>query len=536
MDRMDFTPPVPGHVEKESDAVLEGESTVLRNVLLAAPVGLLHADRTRPIRQQKACQHEPFALGIGGTLVGQSNTRASRKSSGKTTVTSLRSELPMRAFARVSGAIILATAILPATFTAQEIAFTNARIVDPARRTITNGSIIVRDGRIIEVTQTMQGGFAGTRVDLGGRFVIPGLVDMHTHSIGNVAPGIAPQFAGSEVVSRWYLYAGVMAFVDLFNAEDYILGLRDQRRRDGGVGAEIFASGPCLTATDGHCSEYGVPTRIVNNPEEARREIDALAPKRPDVVKIVYDNARYRANARPTVDRITLEAVIANAKRHGLKTVVHVGTWDDVRDAVMAGAAAVTHTPNSAPVPADLAALMVQRGTAHIPTLAVHGDLSRIVEDRSFLDDPLLVAITSEGLRNGYRTLSDTAPALRGFLEWQRSGARMVSASVGTLASAGVVMLTGTDAGNPGVFQGYSVHRELELLVGAGLAPWDALRAATTNAAAFLDRRWGLGQDDEATFVVLEASPIDDIRNTRRIHSVVQRGTVVDRATLLSNR
>lgn len=442
----------------------------------------------------------------------------------------------MQALARRVSAILLASAILPATFAAQETAFTNARIVDPARRTIVDASIIVRDGRIVEITQNVPADFAGTRVDLRGRFVIPGLIDMHTHSIGNMAPGIAPQFAGSEVVSRWYLYAGVIAFLDLFNAEDYILGLRDERRRDGGVGAEIFASGPCLTATDGHCSEYGVPTRIVNNPDDAQREIDALAAKRPDVVKIVYDNARYRANTRPTVDRATLTAVIASAKRHGLKTIVHVGTWDDVRDAVLAGAAAVTHTPNTAPVPADLAALMVERGTAHIPTLAVHGDLSRIVADRSFLDDPLLTAVTSEGLRNGYRMLSDTAPALRGFLEWQRSGARLVSASVGSLASAGVMMLTGTDAGNPGVFQGYSMHRELELLVEAGLPPWDALRAATTNPAAFLDRPWGVGAGDEATFVVLEASPIEDIRNTRRIHSVVQRGTVIDRTALLSNR
>jgi imidazolonepropionase-like amidohydrolase len=384
--------------------------------------------------------------------------------------------------------------------------------------------------------ETVPSDFGGTRIDLGGRFVIPGLVDMHTHSIGNFAPGIAPQFAGADVVSRWYLYAGVTAFLDLFNAEDYILGLRDQRRSEGGVGAEIFASGPCLTATNGHCSEYGVPTRIVDTPEDARREIDGLAPRRPDVIKIVYDNARYGANSRPTVDRATLEAVITNAKRHGLKTIVHVGTWDDVRDAVMAGAAAVTHTPQSSPVPPDLPGLMAERGVAHIPTLAVHGDLSRIVADPSLVDDPLLVAITTAALRNGYRSLSDTSSSLRGFLAWQRSGIDRISASVAAIAQAGVVILTGTDAGNPGVFQGYSVHRELQLLVESGLPAWDALRAATTHAAGFLDRNWGLGRDDEATFVVLDASPIEDIRNTRRIHSIVQRGVVVDRNALVSAR
>ncbi len=103
---------------------------------------------------------------------------------------------------------------------------------------------------------------------------------------------------------------------------------------------------------------------------------------------------------------------------------------------------------------------------------------------------------------------------------------------VRALAAAGVTMLTGTDGGNLGVFQGFSVHREMELLVEAGLSEWDALRAATTNAATFLDQPWGLGPGNEATFVVLDESPIDDIRNTRLIHAVVQRGTVVNREAL----
>ena len=93
-------------------------------------------------------------------------------------------------------------------------------------------------------------------------------------------------------------------------------------------------------------------------------------------------------------------------------------------------------------------------------------------------------------------------------------------------------MLTGTDAGNLGVFQGYSVHRELELFVDAGLSEWEALRAATTNAAAFLGERWGVAPGDEATFVILDGSPIEDISNTQRIHAVVQRGVVVNREEL----
>jgi len=105
---------------------------------------------------------------------------------------------------------------------------------------------------------------------------------------------------------------------------------------------------------------------------------------------------------------------------------------------------------------------------------------------------------------------------------------------VRTLADAGVPMLAGTDGGNMGVFQGYSVHRELELLVAAGLSEWSALRSATTNAARFLGRRWGVAPGDEATLLILEASPIESIANTKRVHAVIQGGIVVDRESLLN--
>ena len=90
-------------------------------------------------------------------------------------------------------------------------------------------------------------------------------------------------------------------------------------------------------------------------------------------------------------------------------------------------------------------------------------------------------------------------------------------------------MVTGTDGGNPAVFQGYSVHRELRLLVEAALSPWDALAATTINAGRLLGRRWGMDVGDEGTLVILDASPLDDIRNTERIHSVILRGMTVDR-------
>jgi len=338
------------------------------------------------------------------------------------------------------------------------------------------------------------------------------------------------QTLGTPRAAKFMLYAGVVGFLDLFSPEDLIFGLRNRQREGNGVpGADIFAAGPCLTATAGHCSEYGVPTRIIDTPEDARREIGELAQKHPDVVKIVFQ----REGRMPTIDVPTLQAALRAAADQGLKTVIHVGRWEDSLEAVLAGASALTHTPEEAVVPDDLVALMVERGTALIPTLAVHGDIAWWFDDPTRLDNPLLQAVTSEALRKGFTG----EPPEGGIARWVESARDLEAnrfASVKKLHDAGVTILTGTDAGNPGTFLGYSVHRELALLVDAGLSPLEALAASTSAAGTFLGRSWGLSDGDEGSVLVLRASPLEDIRNSEAIESVIQRGVVVDRAALLN--
>lgn len=261
-----------------------------------------------------------------------------------------------------------------------------------------------------------------------------------------------------------------------------------------------------------------------------------LAIDGPDVVKVVYDHRSYSGRSLPTIDLPTLTAVLETAREHGLKTVVHVGTWQDVREAALAGADAVTHTPGPDPPPPDLAEILLREGTFHIPTLAVQGDFARMVDDPGLLDDPLLVETVPAALLDIYRGGGGWDTRIERWLALQRTLMEPNLEAVAALAAAGVPMLAGTDGGNLGVFQGYSVHRELDLLAGAGLSPWAALRAATTDAARFLDRRWGVEPGDEATLLVLDASPVEAVANTRRVHAVIRAGVVVDRDALRSWR
>lgn len=430
--------------------------------------------------------------------------------------------------------LLIAQPISPDT-TDRPLLLKNARIVDPSAQIVREGALLIRGERIAEVREAAPADFAGRTLDLEGQWVIPGLHDMHVHSYGNMGPNNqAMQFLQTSGTARRMLYAGVTDFLDLAAPEDYILNLRDKQRNGDGVpGADIFAAGPIFTAPNGHGTEYGAPNmaRTVTNPEDARQQVAKVAQQSPDAIKLVYnpENERF-----PSIDRATMEAIIAEAQDHDLKTIAHIETWDAALATVEAGVSAITHAA-PAPVPDALVAAMQQRGTVWIPTLAVHTELAHIARHPASMQDSLLTAVASSDLISAYRDTSAFADWATRWMQEQRRTRDAIFQAVATLHEAGIPILTGTDAGNPGLFQGYSLHRELVLLTEAGLSPWDVLRATTTRAGDFLGRSIGVQPGDLANLVVLEASPIEDIRHTQRIRRVIHHGQVIDRDALLQD-
>ena len=407
----------------------------------------------------------------------------------------------------------------------------NANLVDPAAREVRRSNLLIRDGRIASAPAKPPADFTGRTLDLGGKWVIPGLIDLHAHTYGNVDTSGTPiDRPNTPGVALRMLYAGVTAFLDLFGNEDELFTWRQQQRQGVFGGADLFASLTCLTATGAHGTEYGPKPRITDSPEQARQAVESLKAKRPDVIKIIYD----LGSGLRSMDKPTQLAAVSAARQNGIKTVVHVSAWQGVRDAVEAGATAVTHVPGG-PIPEDLARLMAARTVASIPTLAVQTDFRHFVLEPGVLDNPMARALTTAAVIGAYRSPETVARA-----ESQRQQREAFEASsfksVKAMADAGVRILAGTDSGSVGTLQGYSLHRELIQMVAVGLTPWQAIAAATTDAAAFLGRNYGVKPGSEATLVVLEGSPIDDIRNTQRIAYVIHHGAVVDREALRASK
>lgn len=408
-----------------------------------------------------------------------------------------------------------------------ELLLANVNIVDIVQNSIRHGSILIKQGKVIAEFNRIPKTYNGKIIDLDNRWIIPGLIDLHVHAFGNRAPNSPNDNPGIERISQRALFAGVTGFLDLFGDEDTLIKARSRQRNGKYFGADIYASLSCLTAPNGHCTEYGIKTRTMENEEQAQLVVNDLATLGPDVVKIVYQPS----DDQPSISKQTFRAAVEASAKHNIRTVVHIKTWQDIRDAIEVGANAVTHVPKGI-IPDDIPKLMAQSGIAIIPTLTVETDLTDFVFTPSVLKSRLAIAMTTQGIIQGYsndKTLEKWSDREE---KWRSADAEKMM-SVQKKHKYGVKILVGTDSGNWGTIQGFSVHRELYKLTQAGLNAWQALAAATTEAGKFLGINYGFTEGSQASFVVLDASPIENILNTQKIHMVIHHGVVVNQDELL---
>jgi imidazolonepropionase-like amidohydrolase len=402
---------------------------------------------------------------------------------------------------------------------------------------VPGAAILIVDGRIRAAgpAASIKAPPGAEVIDLTGKFIMPGIINLHGH-LGNVQ-GLAqdPKFYTRENVEnnlKTYASYGVTSVLSMGTDKPLIFELRAEQRRGRPRMARVFTAGRGFTGAGGYPTSVpgmnGVPFEVSSEAGVAK-DITELAAKHPDVVKIWVDDHLGREKKIPLN---LAQAIVADAHKSGLKVAAHVFYLSDAKTLAGSGLDALAHSVRDRPVDDELIRAMKAHNTYQIPTLAREASTFVFGRPAPFLKDAFFTRSVSPEV---LRTLASKAyqdkiaedpdyPKYPGFLETAKRNLKR-------LADAGIRYGFGTDTGPPARFQGYFEHWEMQLMVEAGLTPMQVITAASKTSAEFLGVSQDLGTlapGRWADLMVLNQDPLSDIRQTRTIHSVYIAGNRVN--------
>ena len=428
---------------------------------------------------------------------------------------------------RVVGAAFMLSLCGGGSLVAQErstVVFVNANVLPMDRDTLLTGqTVVIRDGIIQQVGPSRQVRIpaGATRIEAGGKFLMPGLADLHVHMVG-------PREVKAELL-KMYAVAGVTTIMNLRGTPDD-LALRSDIRAGKVFGPDMYTVGRYVNAP------------FFNTPDSVEQEVVAQKRAGYDFIKMHGELSR-TAYAR-------LNAV---GRREGIRIIGHAPRTLGI-DVVFAerqyalvhaeeflydttGSSRDVDLPKFEPRIPEFTRKTAAAGTWIMPNLTAYKIIGLMAKDLpTVLARPEMKYLPS-AVSWGWQP--NTNPYTQRFGPEKAPGILARHALLQKLTrsfdAAGVKLLIGTDGLNVGVVPGFSAHDELQELVEAGLTPYRALRAGTANASAFLGASPCIGQvraSCAADLMLLDANPLRSIGNTRKIAGVMLRGRWVPRAEL----
>lgn len=427
----------------------------------------------------------------------------------------------------------------PATVSAAEpTVITNVSVFEPSTGRVTGPhDVLLKDGRIeaLRAPGAVPAGYAAR--DGAGQTLVPGLIDVHVHlASGTALPGPLALPETKHHLGALAL-AGVTTVLDTGGPIDELKGLGDQTRSGAAAGPEVLYAGPPLTAPEGHPiaifkavlpgflsdfveSHMALP---IASPADAEAAVAGVVDGGAHVIKVMLDDIPVEG---PELDDATLAAIVAAATARGLPVVAHVGTDDDARRAAEAGVSGLVHLPYRDAVTPSTAQLLGSKGIPVATTLVVWTRLTELLSQTAPLtplEDRLAPQRNKDAL---LRDLPDLQPTdlpepLHEWFEAVQGGQPLLAQNVRTIRAAGVSILAGSDSANVGNYPGAALHRELDLLVEAGVPAREVLRAATATNADFLgigDRVGAVRAGYEADLLLVRGDPTADLA---ALHDIV---------------
>jgi imidazolonepropionase-like amidohydrolase len=393
---------------------------------------------------------------------------------------------------------------------AAAVLFRDVRVFDGAQ-VLARTSVLVVGAHVAKVGGEIAAPAGARIVDGAGKTLLPGLIDAHVH-------------AYDDALVR-ALQFGVTTELDMFTSASFAAQARREQRDGAADGrADLLSASTLITAPSGHGTEY-IPIDTLGPDGDPQAFVDARVAEGADYIKVIYADSMGPSHPAPTLTRAQMAAVIKAAHARSKKVIVHAGSYREALECLQAGADGLAHVLGDHPANNDLLAALRKNNAFVIATLAVREAVSGFTGGAALARDPrlapFLLAIEKGQLATRFPTSGQPRPEMMA----------RAKASVATLWRAGVPVLAGTDAPNPGTTHGASLHRELELLVEAGL-PTSAVLAAATSLPAHLfglADRGRIAAGARADLLLVVGDPTSDITATRSIEGVWKAGKEVTR-------
>jgi imidazolonepropionase-like amidohydrolase len=366
---------------------------------------------------------------------------------------------------------------------------------------IRNRSVTIEDGMIRELHPA--------NGPSSGLTLLPGLIDAHVH-------------IGGEESLEQAAALGVTTVLDMWGDPKTLVPLkRSMERGEHPSAADFRTAGIGATVPGGHPTEFGVPMPTLGPRENVQTFVDARLAEGSDYLKIIYEHQL------PTLSEAQLQALVAAAHKRGKMAVAHEGVQSEGLAEMKAGVDGVEHIFADTPISPEFIALAKTTQMVFTPTLAVVSAASgKSFGEELAADDRFAPYISKWGLEN-LRAKFPAKTIEHNHYEYAQGAVR-------ALHAAGLPILAGTDAPNPGTGYGASLHEELLLLTQCGLSPTEALRAATSEPArqfGLVDRgRIEVGR--RADLLLVRGDPTTDILKTHDIIKVWKAGVRIDREAI----
>jgi imidazolonepropionase-like amidohydrolase len=435
---------------------------------------------------------------------------------------------------RIRNSVLTCLLLLFATSLVAEVkVLKNFTLIDgTGHDPVAHAAMIVDNGRIVWVGPAAQlkATPSAQVVDLQGKYVMPGIIDLHVHLGATIGLDQNEKFFTPENVEKdlkTYASYGVTTVLSMGTDKDSIFKIRDQQRAGRPGETRVYTDGQGFVFKGGYGGLEGV-NQGVATVAEVEPAVAAQAAKHVDFIKLWMDD---HLGTKKKMPYDIAQAIIEDSHRDHLRVVAHIFYLQDARQLVDYGVDGLAHSVRDKPVDQAFVADMKKHGTWQMAaTLSREGSMFVYGQTPSFANDPfftrsvsanVLAQLKSPAYQAKVRSDPDFA-MYPGFL-------RTAQKNIKTLADAGVPYGFGTDSGPPGRFPGYFAHWEMELLVQAGLTPMQVITAATGSAARFLHAKdlGTLETNKWADLVVLDKNPLDDIKNSRTIHAVYIAGNRV---------